>query len=98
MAALMVPTTVDETNVDTEFTVPSDVSYFHLNADGTFEDAMCQKASAFIEEGQAGRLKDGDIVRCLRDTFGPFVGVMHRAAPVIRQPPGASTMFVLGEG
>jgi len=96
MAAMLIPVT-EEKEVQ-EKQVPREISYFHLNADGTYEDAMCMKASSFIEESQVGLLQNSDIVQCLREAFGPFVGVMHETVPNIITPKTKSTMFVLGAG
>lgn len=76
--------------------VPRDISYFRLNDDGTYEDAYSACASAFIEDSQTGHLQDQETVRCLREQFGPVIGVMHLSCPVVTKAIQQATMFILG--
>lgn len=84
---------MDENNVEFR---PELISYFQLNENGSYEDASPMVASVYIDESQVGKLWDKDTARHIRQTYGPYVGIVHSRPVHIRQFRGSPRMSILG--
>lgn len=76
--------------------VPRELTCYKLNSDGTYELSDSERCSVYIDDTQMAHLWNPETFKFVRDTYGPFVGVMHNARDRIDIPVYNTIKFVLG--
>ena len=76
--------------------LPRHVSYYKLNEDGSYQSAEYNVPAVFIDENQARWLWDEAVAAKLRETYGPYIGIIHNKVFRTKAPGYATFKYVLG--
>lgn len=76
--------------------IPTTVSYYKLNSDGSYESATVLHPSVYISEDQIWRIWDPQVAMFIRRKYGPYVGVIHDSSKKTQPPIFPTFKYVLG--
>lgn len=76
--------------------LPTDLTVYVINEDGTRTLSISPFCSVYIDEKQVHKIWDREVAKYIRNTYGPCIGVMHfnRGKTVV--PPCETHKYVLG--
>lgn len=76
--------------------LPSNIEYYCIGTDGTLSVSSRLKADVYIDEFQMQRLFDKSLMLHIRQTYGPYIGVMREKVFPVQPQKKRTAKMLLG--
>lgn len=86
---------VETTKLD-ERDLPEEIDYYVINADGSVVNCSILKADVYINENDVRYFTDKEAMLYVRDTFGPYIGVMRDTSFIVKAREYRTPKMLLG--